>query len=134
MATIVQRVFSEAFNQGDLAVVDELVAPGGVTLSRTWGVPASRRGFKQWIAQLRTAFPDLQCTVEDEINQAGRLAAHWIMRGTHRGPFLGNPPTQRPVGVHGLIFSRIQDGQVVEGWTLVDQLSLLQQLGLVPPP
>ncbi len=56
------------------------------------------------------------------------------MRGTHKGLFLGNPPTGRPIMVQGIIFARTENGQIVEDWTLTDQLSILQQLGLVPPP
>jgi steroid delta-isomerase-like uncharacterized protein len=82
----------------------------------------------------RTAFPDLQCTVEDEIREGDQFAAHWTMRGTHKGSFLGNPPTGRPVVVQGIIFARTDNGRIVEDWTLLDQLGILQQLGIVPPP
>ncbi len=82
----------------------------------------------------RSAFPDLHCTVEDEIGEGDKLAAHWTMRGTHKGPFLGNPPTNRPIVVQGISFARTENGRIVEDWTLVDQMSILQQLGLIPPP
>ncbi len=81
-----------------------------------------------------TAFPDLQCTVEDEIYVGDQFAAHWTMRGTHNGSFLGNPPTGRRVMVQGLIFARTAHGRISEAWTLIDQMGILQQLGLVPPP
>jgi steroid delta-isomerase-like uncharacterized protein len=132
--SLIQRIFDQAFNQGDLAVVDELVAVGGVSRTTSWGMPAGRMGLKQWIAALRLAFPDLHCTVEDEICEQDKVAAHWTMYGTHWGPFLGNPPTGRPITVQGIIFARIANGQIVENWTLVDQMSMLQQLGIVPPP
>jgi steroid delta-isomerase-like uncharacterized protein len=82
----------------------------------------------------RTAFPDLQCTVEDEIRGDDKIAAHWTMRGTHKGPFLGNPATNRPVVVQGLVYARIENDQVIEDWAMIDQMGVLQQLGLVPPP
>ena len=90
-------------------------------------------GFKQLIATFRLAFPDLHCTVEDEIYERDRVAAHWTMRGTHQGSFLGNPPTGRPITVQGIIFARLRNGQIVENWTLVDQMGMLQQLGIIPP-
>lgn len=128
--SLVQRIFDQAFNQGHLAVVDELVAVDSINHS----LPAGRQGLKQWITIFRTAFPDLHCTVEDEIYEQDKFAAHWTMRGTHRGPFLGNRPTGRPIIVQGIIFARIENGQILENWTLVDQMGLLQQLGLIPPP
>ena len=130
--SLIQRLIENAFNQGRLAVVDELFAPGGVTHAVAWGMPQNREGLKLLIALLRSAFPDLHCTVEDEISAGDRVAAHWTMRGTHTGPFLGNLPTNRPVVVQGISFARTENGQIAEDWTLLDQMSILQQLGIVP--
>jgi steroid delta-isomerase-like uncharacterized protein len=130
----VRRIFDQAFNQGDLDIVDKLVAADVATHLSSWGMPASRLGLKQLIANLRSAFPDLLCIVEGEISEGDKLAAHWTMRGTHTGSFLGNQPTGRPVAVQGFIFVRTTDGQIVEHWILIDQMGLLQQLGIVPPP
>ena len=124
----------QAFNQGALAVVDELLAPDGVTHIPSWGMPQTREGLKQLIAIFRSAFPDLQCTVEDEISAGDRAAAHWMLRGTQTGLFLGNRPTSRSIVVQGMIFARIENGRIAEHWTLLDQMSMLQQLGIVPPP
>jgi steroid delta-isomerase-like uncharacterized protein len=132
--SLIRRMLDNAFNQGRVAAVDELVAPYGVTHSPAWGMPNNREGLKQLIAMFRSAFPDLYCTVEDEINEGDKLAAHWTLRGTHQGLFLGNPPTSRPIVVQGMIFARTADGKIAEGWTLVDQMGMLQQLGIVPPP
>lgn len=131
--SLVRRIFDLVFNQGDLAIVDELLAPGSITHIPAWGMPNNRMGLKQLIASFRAAFPDLHCTIEDEIHEGDRLAAHWTMHGTHQGQFLGNPPTGRPVEVQGIIFARTAGGRIVEDWILIDQLGMLQQLGIVPP-
>jgi len=83
---------------------------------------------------LRAAFPDLHCTVEDEIFAGGNIAVHWTMRGTHRGAFLGNQPTGRSFQVEGMSFANTENGRIVEYWTLLDQMGILQQLGFIPPP
>jgi len=132
--SIIHRVLDEAFTQGNLAVVDELVAPDSISHHMSWGMPANRMGLKQLIAIFRTAFPDLHCTIEDEISQGDKVAAHWMMRGTHKGQFLGNLPTNKPIAVQGLVYARIESEQVIESWIMVDQMGILQQLGLVPPP
>ena len=132
--SVLQRIFDQAFNQGDLAAIDELVAPDGISHHLSWGIPANRTGLKQLIAMLRTGFPDLQCTIEDEIIENDKIAAHWTMRGTHKGLFLGNSPTNKPILVQGLIYARIDNNQLIENWTMIDQMGVLQQLGLVPPP
>jgi steroid delta-isomerase-like uncharacterized protein len=132
--SLIRRMVENAFNQGAFAVVDELLAPDGVAHTPSWGMPDTREGLKQLIAMFRSAFPDLHCTVEDEISVGDKVAAHWTMRGMHTGLFLGNLPTSRPIVAQGMIFARIENGRIVEHWTLLDQMSILQQLGIVPPP
>ena len=130
----IRRVFDEAFNQGNLAVVDEVLTLDHSAHNAFGVAPHGPQGLKWLIAMFRTAFPDLQCTVEDEIREGDKFSAHWTMRGTHKGLFLGNPPTGKPILVQGIIFARIENDQLVEDWTLVDQMGILQQLGLIPPP
>jgi len=131
--SLVRRIFEQAFNQGDLDVIDDLVAADAAAHLTSWGVPTSRLGIKQIIANLRSAFPDLRCIVEDEISEEDKLAARWTMRGTHTGSFLVNQPTGRQVAVQGFILAHTAAGRIVENWILIDQMGLLQQLGIVPP-
>jgi steroid delta-isomerase-like uncharacterized protein len=133
-ASLISLIFEQAFNQGDLDVVDYLVAADAETHPTSWGMPASRQGLKQMIANLRSAFPDLHCTVEDEISEGDKLAARWTMRGTHIRAYFGITPTGRPIEVQGSIFVCTVQGRIVENWILIDQMGLLQQLGIVPPP
>ena len=128
----IHQIFEGAFNQGHLAVVDEVVTPDHFAHSTFGGVPNGPQGLKLLIAMFRTAFPDLHCTLEDEIREGDKVAAHWTMRGTHNGFLLGNPPTGRPVEVQGIIFARFEESMIVEYWMLIDQFGLLQQLGIIP--
>ena len=132
--SFIRHMFEHVFNQGRFAVVNELVAPDGVTHTPSWGMPHTREGLKQLIAMFRSAFPDLNCAVEDEINAGDKVAAHWTIRGTHTGLFLGNRPTNRPIVVQGMIFAHTENGRIAEDWTLLDQIGMLQQLGIIPPP
>jgi predicted ester cyclase len=132
-ASLVRRVFDQAFNQGNLAVVDEVLAPEHHAHITIGGAPHGPQGLKLMIAIFRAAFPDLLCTVEDEIVQGDKFAVRWSIRGTHQGMFLGNPPTGKQVDVQGFIFGRTENGRIIEDWTLTDQLAILQQLGIVPP-
>ena len=131
--SIIQLIFDKAFNEGDLTIIDEFLSPDHLAHSTFGGAPNGPQGFKWLVVQFRSAFPDLRCTIEDEIKVGEKAAAHFTMRGTHKGSFLGNLPTGRTVLVRGIIFARIENGQMVEDWTLIDQLGILQQLGLVPP-
>ena len=130
--TPIHRIFEEAFNQGNLAVVDELLTPDHLAHNAFGGVPNGPQGLKWLIAIFRTAFPDLHCIIEDEIREGDKFAAHWTMRGTHKGLFSGNPPTGRPIEVRGIIFGHISNDRIAEDWTLLDQMGILQQLGIIP--
>lgn len=79
--SLISRIFEEAFNRSNL-VVDEAPAPNHHTHITIGGVPNNPQGLKLLIVMFSTAFPDLQCTVQDEINQGNKVAAYWIMRGT----------------------------------------------------
>ncbi len=131
---LVRRVVEEAYNQGNLAVVDEVAAPDAVSHGTPPGWPAGVEGARQFIVMWRTAFPDIHSTIEDQIAQGDRVVTRWTARGTHQGEMMGIPPTGRPVTVSGMTINRISGGRVVEDWTVVDQLGLLQQLGALPAP
>jgi predicted ester cyclase len=55
----------------------------------------------------------------------------WTARGTHRGELQGIPATGKVVRMTGSDIDRIVDGKTVECWAQVDELSLLQQLGVI---
>jgi predicted ester cyclase len=130
--SLINQIFEEAFNQGNLSVIGDAITPNHLSHSTFGGSPNSPAGLKWLITMFRTAFPDLHCTVEDEISEGDKFAAHWSMRGTHKGLFMGNPPTGMPVQVQGIIFAKFEGGKIMEYWMLIDQFGMLQQLGIIP--
>jgi steroid delta-isomerase-like uncharacterized protein len=129
--TLVRRVIEEVYNQGNLAMADELSASDLVihlTLQEIHG----REGAKQYVAALRAAFPDLHITIEDQIAEGDRVMTRWTARGTHTGEFQGILPTGKQIRMAGTDIDRIADGKTVECWILVDELSMMQQLGAIP--
>jgi steroid delta-isomerase-like uncharacterized protein len=130
---LVRRAVEEVYNQGNLAVVDELVTSDFVIHSSSEDIHGPA-GAKQYVAALRGAFPDLHIAIEDQIAESDRVATRWRARGTHTGAFQGIPATGKQVRVTGIDIDRIADGKVVECWTNIDELGLLQQLGVAPAP
>ena len=143
---LARRLFEAAFNNGDVGVVDEIFAPD-VTGQASDGMPvrgSQRR--KATIMEDRTIFPDLHCTVEEQVAEGDTVVTRWVARGTHQGQasqphgmgrvdlLRGMPPTQKQVSFAGMDIHRIQEGKIVETWRCWDRLGLLQQLGAVPPP
>jgi steroid delta-isomerase-like uncharacterized protein len=129
----IQRVFEEVLNQGNMAVVDEVYSPDNVFHTST-GPVHGFEGLKQFVNMYRSAFPDIQFTIEDLIAEGDKIVTRYTARGTHRGDLQGIPPTGRQVTVTGIIISRFANGKFVEGWLDFDALGMLQQLGVIPAP
>jgi steroid delta-isomerase-like uncharacterized protein len=88
---------------------------------------------RQFVTMYKTAFPDLNVTVEDVISEGDNAVTRYTIRGTHQGEIEEfGPPTGRQIALQGITMHRIADGKIVEEWERYDNLSLMQQLGLVP--
>jgi len=134
---LVRREIEELFNHtGDLDVAEEVYAPDFVGHDPTMpedlhGVEAAR----QFAAGMRSAFPDLTCTIEDQIAEGEKVVTRWSASGTHQGETeeLG-PPTHNRMEITGISIERISEGKVVESWDNYDAMGMMQQLGHIPSP
>jgi predicted ester cyclase len=70
--------------------------------------------------------------VEDVVAEGNKVVVRWINSGTHVGQFFGAPPTQKSFTFAGIDIHVLRDGKLAEHWHVIDQLALLQQLGLLP--
>ena len=130
-----RRIPEEMFNRGNLAVADEVIAADYVEHVPVFpGLPTGLDGLKQFVMALRAAFPDFHYTVEDEIAEGDRVVQRVTAEGTMRGAFAGMPPTGKRATWTEIHISRCADGKLVEHWANLDQLGMLQQLGVIPVP
>jgi len=128
-----RRYVADVLNKGNLAAIDQIMAPNYV--GHVPGFPPSdREGDKQLIAMFRAAFPDLQFTMEDQIADGDKVVHRLTATGTHRGEFMGIPPTNKRVRVTGVNINQFVDGKIVEAWGFMDMMGLMQQLGAIPGP
>jgi steroid delta-isomerase-like uncharacterized protein len=130
---LVQRDFEEIYNRGNLAVADEIAASDLVIHTTSQDIHG-RAAAKQYVTQLRSGFPDLHLAIEDQIAEGDRVVTRWVASGTHKGEFQGIPPTGRKVRVAGTAIDRIVGGKIVECWSQMDDLGMMQQLGVVTAP
>jgi len=131
--TIVRRLFDELWNQGNLPVADELIAP--TYTHHDASTPDLGRGpesEKKRVTLYRTAFSDLRLTVEDMIAEGETVVARWSCRGAHKGDLNGIAPTGKQFVISGVSIVRFAGGKMVEGWINWDALGLMQQLSVVP--
>jgi steroid delta-isomerase-like uncharacterized protein len=132
---ISRRIAEEAFAQGKVEVLDELVDENLVDNSPGLpDLPPGREGLKSLARAYHEAFPDMEIRIEEQIAEGDKVVTRWSASGTHQGDFMGIPATGRQGGATGITIDRIQNGKVVETVTNWDILGLLQQLGAIPEP
>jgi steroid delta-isomerase-like uncharacterized protein len=131
---VVRRYYDEVLNQGHLSALDDIAADGYVENDPFPGQGNGLADFKARVSTLLTAFSPCTFTIEDVVAEGDRVVVRWRSSGTHSGEFLGMPPTNRDYTIAGIDIHRLADGRMVEHWHVVDQLSQLQQLGMIPSP
>lgn len=128
---LVRRLYEEVFERGNMAVVDELVAPDQVNHNSMPGQPQGSASVKFVAGLFRTALPDLKTTIVKLVAEGDKVMIHTIDSGTHNGPLMGIPPSGQRVAVPAVAIFRIEDGKIVERWGAVDMVDAMRQLGLV---
>ena len=114
------RYMEEAFNQRKFEVLDEIFS---AELMQRIG-PS--------VVPFLTAFPDWHGTVDDIIAEGDTVVNRWTGHGTHLVELMGIPATGKPVTLTGITIFRIAGNKIVEEWTEMNQMSLMQQLGVIP--
>ena len=131
---LVQYTFERLFNTGELALADELVSAEFLNHEAPPDAPRGPAGLRQIVTMLRTAFPDIRYETAEMIAEGDKVVARTILRGTHTGPFMGMPPTGRPVVQEQIHILRFVDGKAVEHRAVRDDLGMMRQLGVIPAP
>lgn len=80
-----------------------------------------------------SAFPDLQVTTDLLVAEGDKVTKVWTVTSTSKGDFMGIPATGKPMIIKGIEVFRLADGKIAELWASMDNLGMLQQLGVIPP-
>jgi steroid delta-isomerase-like uncharacterized protein len=132
---IVEEFISDLFTKGDLTAVDRYLDPNFINHDPPLpGSAAGGEGMRQASEVFRQAFPDWRSDVQQMIAEGDLVAEHFVAHGTHRGSVMGEPPTGQHVVLRGINIFRMAGDKIIERWGRLDDLGMLQQLGLVPEP
>jgi hypothetical protein len=130
------RRFQDAMNTCDAEVIstsiDELVEPDATVRTPLPTDATGAQVLKNVWTVLLAAFPDLQLHVEDLIGEDDKVVARIVVTGTHRGVYMGVQPTGKIISYDEIFIFRFANGRVVETWGVVDVLSQMKQLGVIP--
>ena len=133
-ALIVRRFLDETINQDQLETAAQFVWEDVVEQVPFPGQGPGLEGLKEVLRAMRTAFPDIHYSTEEQIAEGEKVLTRFEWTGTHRAEFLGVPATGRAVKVWGMVLDRLEDGRIKETRIIMDLLGLMIQLGVVPPP
>jgi len=129
------RRFFEGVNKGKaafMAAIDELYATDYVEHGGTGEDRRGIKAYKKSMGEFYSAFPDIHATLDDMVVEGDRVAVRFTLSYTHKGEFMGAPPTNKKVTTEEICIIRIAGGKFVETWARYDTLGLMQQLGIVP--
>jgi len=124
------RAVFDVWSTGKLERLDALVAPN-VVHHDPHDPYASEglAGMKRTIQFNRSAFPDMQLIVEDQIAEGDKVVTRWRGEMTHTGALGGTAPTGHRIMISGITIDRFERGKIVEAWRSMDTLGLLQAIG-----
>ena len=128
---VVRRFIEECVNRNNLSLADELFSPGYINNAATSDIPPDLEGYKQRLAYMIEAFPDLNIAIEDIFSYEDRVAVRLTVRGTHKGSYIGVPPTGVQATWTAIAIYKLEDGQIVERWENRDEHALMKQLGML---
>ena len=126
---LAKRAFEELLSGGRFELAEQLYAKDFVNhgIHRNIGFDEDQAALKGW----HQAFPDLAIVPEKLIAEGDLVTVYWIARGTNTGTGNGLPATGKKAEQAGITIWRIANGKIKEEWSAFDQLSLMQQLGLL---
>lgn len=130
---LVRRFTEQVWNQHNLSTVDDLVADDAVmydvTRDEEYVGPENVKNFARlYIA----AIPDVTVEIDDLLVDGDTVGTRWTLTGTHQGDLMGVPATGNAISVSGFTIDTLDDGEIVERWTLLSLYSLLQQIDAAP--
>jgi predicted ester cyclase len=131
----VRRLLKEAFGQGKVEVVDEVLDPDFVCYdpNSEAGEVRGAETIKQEIEWFRNAVPDLTYTLEDQIAEGDKVVSRYTARGTHQGEFFGVAPTGNRIEMSGIQIDCFDEsGKLVEELPEYDLLGAMRQMGAIP--
>jgi len=131
---IIRRMTEEFYNQGNVESAEQFFADTYVHHDPASPQVRDRDGLKAALRAFLAGCPDLHITTDQLLAEGDMVTKRWTYHATHTGDLSGLPPTGKRIMMSGLELFRLADGKIVEAWVAYDNLSLMQQLGVIPTP
>ena len=129
---IVRRMTEEFYNQGNIESAERFFADSYVHHDPASPQVRDRDGLKQVLRAFLAGCPDLHISIDQLLAEGDTVTKRWTYHATQSGDLAGLPPTGKRITMRGLELFRLEGGKIVECWLGYDNLSLMQQLGVIP--
>ena len=126
------RDFVDGMNAQDLSTIEELLDENFVDHELGPGQDPGRRGMKDMMQMFFSAFPDLKATINHLVAEDDLVTGHMTLEGTQTGEFMGIPGSDKKISITEMHMVRIVDDKATEHWGVVDSMTMMQQLGVMP--
>ena len=132
-AAIVRGFVDEVITKGNIEAAGEYFWEDMVEQVPMPGQGPGLSGLQDAIRAMRTGFPDIVFSIQEQIVEDNKVASRFEWTGTHKGEFLGIPATGRPVRVWGIVIDRVEDGRIKDTRIIMNTLGMMGQLGVLLP-
>ncbi len=130
---LLHRYVEEVHNKGNLDALDQFYAADFVDHNAFPGIPPGIEGMRQTYTMIHSALTNIHIAINDMVAEEDKIVIRFTASGIHKGEFMGIPPTGKEFSIMEIRIYRIASGKIVEHWGLIDETSLMQQLGITPP-
>jgi steroid delta-isomerase-like uncharacterized protein len=131
---VTRRFYDEIINQKNINAIDRFCTGDFVDHNPPPGGKGSLDATKQQFLELVMAFPDLKMMIQDQIAEGDKVVNRVLVRGTHKGEYMGIQGSGKTIEIGGIDILRMVDGKAAERWGYFDDVTLMQQLGAVLGP
>jgi len=129
---VVRGYLEQVWNEGRVELFERFYAQDVV--GHNGSVATDAKSMKEGLAMIRSAIPDINIALDDELAVEDKVVARYTISGTHQGELLGIPATGKQIVWSGITIFRLAGGKIVEYWLQTDNMGLMQQLGAIPAP
>jgi len=128
------KFVERVINGHDLNAIDQLLSADFVEHSAPPGFASNRAGVKEMFGAFLAAFPDMHLRIDDVIVEGDKVVMRATATGTHKGPFMGIPATNKSFSINEIHIVQVRGEQSVAHWGVVDMVAMMRQIGVMPPP
>ncbi|MFD2718858.1 ester cyclase [Hymenobacter monticola] len=126
---IIRRFNHEGIAQGNVATLNELLAPDFLNHSAPAGMDAGPGGMHYFFLHiLQPALSNLQVEIHDQVAEGDKVTTRKAIKGLHTGELLGLAPTQQPVSIDVIDIYQLREGKLIGHWGLTTLADVMSQL------